>query len=761
MKSKPNPAAPIDLAPLTRELMARLPSERWAQIEARAHERVRILEVVDNARVGGLSRRRAHAEVAPSVQWSTYLNWWRCSRDRQGEPWERQLDGRIPPPPTRIPDEVRSAACLLRRVNSTILCEEARKHLVAQFGPERGDMSDASLKRFWKEAGLEQPRGGLQRAPREEVTRLSGGGGLALVAAAAVETGVVEELGAAVVAQAKLAAAGQAEVGANPSDELRDEVGRFTADYNRAVRGSSVRDPRLDPDAVKRARRDLNTLALVKNRPETAGYKLLVCGLAPLVTERRGFDGLENPTAAWLEALGGPAYQDTTLDKYLAELALVDAGETLWTTHAKHWQRLTKPWCKEEGAPGWLRYVAYVDATQEPYWSRQFAASGKVSRVGRVMPSLSRVALMGGPGVPLIMETHAGSVSMKTQLLGFLERVEAVLGEGELGRLTVVDAEMATLSLLSALASRPDAWFVTVLKGATVKAAQLTAEQPWQSFRERDQLRALRVQLNRRSLSKDELVLRGVEMAREGSRAPGSTLFLTNATEEDLTTEEVAEVYLSRWPHQEQRFRDGRNGLAFDRTHGYGGHYATHVALSTKLEMAQRRVELAQAGVETAIRVEERLQTQLDEAKHGERMAARETLQTATRSRREAERKLAAKQRELVRLESTPREIYVRDTTRDNIVMCAKLTALMLVEFVLKEYFGGLRMEPRTFIDLFVSVPVTIRESKHRVVYELDANPRSPVNTERLREACREINRRRLRRRDKLMRFEVVDPVHA
>jgi hypothetical protein len=130
--------------------------------------------------------------------------------------------------------------------------------------------------------------------------------------------------------------------------------------------------------------------------------------------------------------------------------------------------------------------------------------------------------------------------------------------------------------------------------------------------------------------------------------------------------------------------------------------------LATKLEMARRRVELAQPRVEAAVRIEERLQAQLDGAKHGQRMAARETLQTATRSRRDAERKLAAKQRELARLESTPREIYVRDTTRDDIVMCAKLTALMLIEFVLKEYFGGLRMEPRSFIGTRPREPVLV-----------------------------------------------------
>lgn len=93
------------------------------------------------------------------------------------------------------------------------------------------------------------------------------------------------------------------------------------------------------------------------------------------------------------------------------------------------------------------------------------------------------------------------------------------------------------------------------------------------------------------------LALRGVEMVREGSRNPTSTLFVTDATVEELPTEQVATAYLSRWPHQERRFRDARNGLGLDRSHGYGGHDVTHVALSTAQEKAAARVVRAEASV--------------------------------------------------------------------------------------------------------------------------------------------------------------------
>ena len=348
-------------------------------------------------------------------------------------------------------------------------------------------------------------------------------------------------------------------------------------------------------------------------------------------------------------------------------------------------------------------------------------------------------------------------MSLKKELLPLLARAEAVLGEGELGRLTIIDAEMATTSLLTELAGRPDHWFVTVRKGSTARSARLSDHPPWQSFRERDQLRELRIKLGGDGDTDQGLVLRGVEMVREGSRNPTSTLFVTDATAEEMTTQEVAAAYLSRWPHQEQRFRDGRNGIGLERTHGYTGQAATHVALSTKLERAENRVRHAQSALDKANRVEEHAQAQVDDAVHGQRTAARKVHQTAASARRRAERRLEAVQRDQARLDSLPREIYVRDTTRDGIVTCAKLTVLMLIEFVLKEYFGGLRIEPRTFIELFVAVPLTIRETRHELIYELQANPRSPLNTQRLRDACAEITRRRLVKGGKRMRFEVVD----
>ncbi|MFT7622386.1 MAG: hypothetical protein ACI9WU_001559 [Myxococcota bacterium] len=105
-------------------------------------------------------------------------------------------------------------------------------------------------------------------------------------------------------------------------------------------------------------------------------------GVSPLLSERRGFDCLDGTSGEWLSLLGGVAYMPVTLDKALAELALLDVGDALWAAHASQWHRISSSW--SVGGPDWLRTVLYVDGTADPYWTRAFARSGKVSKTGRV-----------------------------------------------------------------------------------------------------------------------------------------------------------------------------------------------------------------------------------------------------------------------------------------------------------------------------------------------------------------------------------------
>ena len=749
-------AEPVPQTPGAAEFRARVGSERWSFLVEQALERAEIVEQVA-ARVeqAGAGRRQSLRDVAPEVGWSKYLHWRRRHESRDGPGWERLLDERLPPPPVRIGDDIRLAACMLRRQDRSLNADGARTHLVAQFG-EAGHVSDSSLRRIWSAAGL------THIAPEqtgqtigESVTHYNGGGGPALLGAADVELGASEELAKAIqqVGGEHAEQQGAVESRLSQPDE-RDEGGRFTARYNHQWRQGvdpGQADGRWACDADKRRHRDLSSLATLEHGAQTLADRLLAMGVMPLLTERRGFVGLEGPAGAWLQVMGITAYMPASLDKTLAELGLPDVSEAAWAAHARQWHEVSQKW----SAPGphWLRLAAYVDATRDPYWTRHYALSGKVSRVGRVMPCLTRVAVTSGPGVPLVVETYAGTVSLKKRLLPLLDRLDRELGEGQVGRVTIVDSEMATAGLMWALHDDKERIFITVLKGQVLKGAEIEVTEQWEPYRDRDQLREVEVSLDGQGAPKGGIAVRGVQMARPDSRRPKSTVFVTNGIPEALTTSDVATAYLSRWPHQEQVFRDARNGAGLNRSHGYGGEHVTHVALQTKLEQAQARAPRKQAALAEA----EAARDEVDKALGSRRdEPSRKAVARAGQEVRRKDKALDKARTELERQRTMPREIYARDTGRDSVMTCLKFMALMLLEFVLKEYFGGAKMQWRTFIEQFMFLPVTERRSSHRCLYQIHENPRQPEMMTQLRAACEEVTRRRLRRDGRLLAFEVV-----
>lgn len=242
-------------------------------------------------------------------------------------------------------------------------------------------------------------------------------------------------------------------------------------------------------------------------------------------------------------------------------------------------------------------------------------------------------------------------------------------------------------------------------------------------------------------------------MRRADSRHPHTTLFVTNLHEDDVSAGQVADHYLARWPRQEQIFRKARNGGGLNRSHGYGGGYVANVALVSKLEKIGRSVQHAQTKHERAQVTRTELAKALvsapaDVRRRGMALADKEVGATAA--------VLSLRQEQRARLQTLPTQIYERDTGRDSLMTCIKLTVMALLEFVLKEYFGGAAMEWRTFIEQLVTLPVTMRSSKERCVYLLHDNPRHPDLMASLAVAVAEINRRKLRRGKQLLVFEIL-----
>ena len=735
-----------------RAIRAHMSPARWAASVAEALRRVEILDAIQARREStGESWKRCLQAVAPDTSWSKYLHWRRRHDSCSGPAWERLLDRRLPPM-QRISEDVVHAARALRRADRRITCKAARELLRAEFGAELA-VSDTSLKRLWRAADLGYvfARGG---GVGEEVEVFQGGAGLALIAAADAETGSSMRLAQAVLAAGAEAGAQSPEVAArDEGDGARDGHGRFTAAYNaqwRKGHAPGERDGRWASDATKRKARNLSKLPVLGHHPETLARKLLCMGSAALLTERRGFDGLDGPAGGWLGVFGGTAYMPATLDRTLTELGLVDVDGALWDAHAGLWAEHSRRW--SAGGPPWVQTAIYIDATSDPYWTRRFALSGKVDRVGRIMPSLSRVAVASAAGVPLLIETHVGTIGLKKRIGPLLERLDEVLGPGgDVGRLTIVDSEAGTAGAMWALHHASERVFITVLKGQVQKGAKVEGVGPWLPYRDRDEIREVTIDLQGLGAPEGGLNVRGVEM-RRAARRPVTTLFATNAQADDLDTKAVVDAYLARWPNIEQLFRDARNGIGLNRGHGYGGGDVAHVALETSLEGAARRLANAEVArtraLETRAELGAAAQTLPTSAKN-------KALALADKAVKQAESKVADKTARKATLETMPRTIYKRDTGRDGLMTCLKLNLTMLIEFVLREYFDGLGLEWRTFIEQFVALPVTVRTTRTRRCFEIHANPRQPKIMAQLAKAIDAINARKLRQGGKLLVFKL------
>ena len=160
------------------------------------------------------------------------------------------------------------------------------------------------------------------------------------------------------------------------------------------------------------------------------------------------------------------------------------------------------------------------------------------------------------------------------------------------------------------------------------------------------------------------------------------TLFVTNAAINDLSTKQIVALYLDRWPKQELFFRDARNGGGLNRSHGYGGAFVQNVAMEERRASAKRSVTQAERRHDRARGMSEQIHEATEPLKVPIR---REVRKLAKAQQRTIGKHVVTRNAARDRLDSMPDTIYERDTTRDSIMTCLKVTALSLIEYVARE----------------------------------------------------------------------------
>ena len=234
---------------------------------------------------------------------------------------------------------------------------------------------------------------------------------------------------------------------------------------------------------------------------------------------------------------------------------------------------------------------------------------------------------------------------------------------------------------------------------------------------------------------------------------------MPSCTVEAMNTTEVADAYLSRWPNQEALFRNARNGLGLGQTHGYSGEWVQNISLDTHLEKARRRVLRAEQAYKEAERHRTRVEALAKTCESAEEKMTLSVLAYA--AKQEAARTgkmLKQATQDLAKTEALPRLIFERDTARENVVTALRMHLFFLIEFVLREFFGGLSIELRTFVEAFVSMPVTVLTSDRTLIYQVEADPRFADRNKLMAQACKAVNSRKIHRGKRRLVFEMVEP---
>lgn len=768
---------------------SRLSERSWEIRVARARKNAKVMEEI----AGRVSRGEALNEVIRRVVQRSRRSWvirhWRAY---QSEGFEALIDARTPREP-QIAKECGGEIEAARMANPRVTVDEMMRILRQR--KVRMLPSRSTIKQHFARADERRRYGERKERARGEVVELRYAGG-ELLRAAEVETGGVAALVGEVEAmgeEALVAAKGQ-----EPARdvELRDGAGHFTAEYNqRRKRKAGEAVASYLRSAEEKAEGRVPTWArFVHEKRETLEAKLWTMVLAPLVCSTKGWEAMRAPEMEGLAPLSGYAYMPSTLAKFSSALAISNAGPRLLERLGIHWHQMAQARWGEAGAMAAL----YVDNHAKEVWSSLYTQSGKVSHLNRVMPCITTTYFHTGAGTPLVASVQSGSAPLAPRLVDLVRKVEATL-EGDVRRAVVIDAEGSTFDILESFAKEGRV-IVTPLRPGRAPELELKYEKGsyYRPYRENDELRIATAVLTHKSTGRSlEL---GALLVRRQHRE-SDTVLLTTGLSLGMEGRDLADLYFARWPLQENAFRDGTAvGLAEHR--GNCGQIVTNVAVVSELERMGRREKadrekLAQLEKESAqreaalkivwkenqraTRALTTRQRQLDallvqgrtEGKQLGRAARehREAQERATiaqqvlteaeqsnaaHSKRESELKASleqlSKKKALLEPQRTIRKL---DVAQDSVLTATKLTALLLISFVLREYLPAMRMTPHTFISRIFSISgrrEVTRDEERIVFYE---NPRDPEVSAALADACRRLNSRHLSRDGRLLRYSI------
>jgi hypothetical protein len=322
--------------------------------------------------------------------------------------------------------------------------------------------------------------------------------------------------------------------------------------------------------------------------------------------------------------------------------------------------------------------------------------------------------------------------------------------------------------------------------------------QPWEPYGQGpDEVCNAKLWLKDNRKGEPDLLVRAV--GRRRHRTGKVAWFATLLPVEEFSATDVIRLYFERWPAQEHVYRDGSGAVGLDVHHGFGKLKVDNVAvidrhdkllgqlrrLDTTLEtdraklvpLLEQQGQLQAAFDHTAPQVRQR-RTAFDAAFEAGRATSdhaalrawegwvddtREKLMRLGREVANVEARVrttqAARERKQTEANSlaTKRRIFTVDVELDEIVMAFKFTFMNLCRVLMRDYLH-VDMETDTMIDSVLTLAgerITTASTETVRIYRRPRDSRAMVAVGR---ACAELTALRLRRGDRLLSFELVDP---
>jgi hypothetical protein len=768
---------------------SRISAESWeARVAAARVDELVLLAI--RARVEeGSSLNEAIAAQVPSSRRSWVIRSWPRFRV---DGLEALIDARVPREP-KVAKESGPLIEAAREANPKVTVDELLEILRKKV---RVLPSASTIKQAFARVDSRRRYATKKAQAAEEVVELPFAGG-ELLRAAEAESGAIAALTNEAMTLAEEATAASA--GQTPEADVahRDGRGHFTSTYNRkrARKAGQVTAGYLRSAEEKAEGRVPSWPRFVHEKRETLEPKLAMLTYAPLVATTKGWDALRAQEVAGLLPLTGFAYMPSTLSKLTSALAISGAGTRLLEAMGQNWHRVAEAQWDEPGAMAAL----YIDNHAKEVWTSLFTQSGKVSRLNRVMPSITTTYVHTGAGTPLVASVKSGTAPLAPRLVALVDEAEAKL-DGEVRRAVVIDSEGSTFDILTAFAEKGRV-IVTPLKPSRLASLKLKYSKGsyFRPYRDNDQLRIARATLMHKASGRSLEV--GVLQVRRAHKK-ADTVLLTTGLALGMEGRDLADLYFARWPIQEKAFKDGA-ALGIQEHRGNCGRMVANVAVITELERLEARAKLEEAERVRLVDAKDALEEEyvllqrehqsavsalatrrgrldalvtqgLREGKqlgraaieHQEALVRAEVavldcdaakkamLRNDTRvAELETNRATVAARREKLEPQRTIRQL---DVALDSVLTAAKLTCALLITFALREYLAAMPMTPHTFVSRLFSIRgrKEIRPEEERIYFY--ENPRDPEVNAALADACLRLNKRRLSIGNRQLRYEMA-----